>query len=230
MWYLAILVAFGASTVNGQFILLDCIPNLVSSNLQGGITASSFALQNPFCCIRQDNRIQLTDSAVLIVGLNTALLNLDPVSIDINNLLFSNFPKSGLFVAINGSIIDLCPLNINLPNAIFIGINLTCPINTNLVVCNGPLLQVGTYGVIIFVYRNRTLIATTRPSLDIVLKKPKDHHSIDTTINKHSASMIVITTVLPILLALSLVIFTTILLMKCCCCSIFTPTKCQQEQ
>ncbi|XP_040280668.1 uncharacterized protein LOC120995485 [Bufo bufo] len=231
MWYLAILVAFGASTVNGQFFLLDCIPNLVSNNLLGGLTSFSFALENTICCIRQDNRILLTDTVVLIVGSNQVLLNLNPTTIDINFLPpFSNFSNTGLFVAINGSIIDLCPLNINLPDTILIGINPKCLINTNLVVCNGPLLLDRLYSVIILVYRNGTLIAITRPSPEIVLRKPKDYRSIDTTINKHSASMIVITTVLPILLALFLVIFTTILLMKCCCCSVFTPTKCQQEQ
>ncbi|XP_069828609.1 uroplakin-3b-like [Dendropsophus ebraccatus] len=226
MWYLVILVAFGVSTVNGQ---INCIPNLVSPNLIGGRTSSTFTLQNP-CCIAQDPRVQADSTIVTVVSTSSAITNFVP-PIRLSDLpLYSNLNTSGFFAASGGLVRDLCPLNGNLPSVIRIGDNVACMVNGNTLFCNGPLPNDLDYRVIQLVYAsNGTLIGATRISPEIILRRPRDYHTIDTSRKGRSASMVVITTILPILFALLLALFTSLLFMKCCCCRVFVPKKCQQE-
>ncbi|XP_077155755.1 uroplakin-3b-like protein 1 [Ranitomeya variabilis] len=227
MWCLAILVVFGASTVHGQVFTITCPPTLVSSELLGRITSNTFTLQD-FCCLVQNPQILPTDNIVVLVGLSNVINSLNPGTININNpALYANFSQSGYFAALNVLAGSLCTLPANL-GGIQIGSNILC-LNSILPFCNGPLLIVGPYRVIIYVYRNGTLIAVTDPSAEILLRSPTNFRSIDTSVKNRSAGMIVITALLPILFSLLFVIFTTMLFLKCCCCRIFTPTKCQQE-
>ncbi|XP_073526659.1 uroplakin-3b-like [Phyllobates terribilis] len=227
MWCLAILVILGASTVHGQVTLINCPPTLVSSDLLGRITSSTFTIQ-ALCCLVQNHQILSTDNVVILVGLSNVIRSLIPTTIDINNPpLYSNFSQSGLFAAANFPAGSLCPLQASVGGIQF-GSNILCLTNPRSPFCNGPLSG-GPLSVTVLVYRNGTLIAVTDPSADISLKTPANFRSIDTSVKTRSASMIVITVILPILFALLLVILTTMLFLKCCCCRVFTPSKCQQE-
>lgn len=215
--YLAILIAFGVSTVNGQLVnvpIVNCPPALVSPNLIGRITQTTFTLQE-YCCLRQSAGFLPTDTAVTIVGPSDAIRNVvsNPNILN-NSTFFSNISNNGIIAALSGSISDFCSLNGNVLGGIRIG----------------PLPLGGPYSVRILVYRNGTLIGITVPSDDISLRNPIDYNLIDTNIKHHSAGMIAITTILPILFALLLCLFSAMLFMKCCCCCrVFTPTKCEQD-
>ncbi|XP_073430123.1 uroplakin-3b-like [Dendrobates tinctorius] len=228
MWCLAILVVFGAPAVHGQVFTITCPPTLVSSELLGRITSSTFTIQD-LCCLVQTPQIFPSDNVIILVGLSNVINSLIPGTTNLNDLpTFANFSQSGYFAALNLLAGSLCTLPANL-GSIQIGSNILCLINPRIPFYNCPLPTVGPYRVIIFIYRNGTLIAVTDPSAEILLRNTTNFRSIDTSVKNRSAGMIVITALLPILFSLLFVIFTTILFLRCCCCRIFTPTKCQQE-
>ncbi|XP_063813235.1 uncharacterized protein LOC135050911 [Pseudophryne corroboree] len=227
MWSLTILLVIGFSTVNGQ-VVINCSPGLANSPVAVGSTTVAL-LRN--CCIRGQLGILPTDTVVTLIGPATVIGNLNLNSVDLLNLpLYLNYTNGGVYVVDIQTAAALCDLSANQLSALLAGATDTCFYFGNLQICNGALNSGTTIRVVSLIYRDGQLIAVTTLSQPITLTTPKDYNSINTGIDHHSAGMIVITSILPILFAFLLAIFSSLLFMSCCCCNnVFTPRKCQQE-
>ncbi|KAG9464654.1 hypothetical protein GDO78_019586 [Eleutherodactylus coqui] len=191
MWYLAILVAFGVSTVTGQVDRLDCrLVGLSPFLFPGARTLTTASLSQEEICRCFDNSLiyRPTDRFVAR-AVNT----------------------NGETVVFNGTIAQLC-------NPLFRQQGL------RFIFSQGSTDNRLTG----FVIRDGVVIADTAESDVISLRTSQDYHTITNNVT-HSAGMIAITSILPILFALLLAIFSSMLFMRCCCCQVFTPTKCQQD-
>ncbi|XP_063315898.1 uroplakin-3b-like [Pelobates fuscus] len=74
-------------------------------------------------------------------------------------------------------------------------------------------------GTVVFVLTNEngTFVLATEWSDVIHLNRANDFSTINTNIKKHSPTMIIITTILPILLAILLITFTALMFKSCMC-------------
>ncbi|KAM5182160.1 uroplakin-3b-like [Mantella aurantiaca] len=229
MWPIAVLLFISVTPLNAA-ILINCQPRLVSPIFVGGVTATGFALQD-FCCLVQFTDIQPTDNVVVIVASSGAIANFNLSSISFTNPpLYVNFSSNGVnyYAALSGTVAVFCNGPLSPFGAVSIGDAFFCRQLGYLIYCNGPLFPGFPYRVALLVYRNGELLYITPWSDEIVLRNPQAFQNINTKPNSHSASMIVVTSVLPVLTALLLCIFATALILRCCCAA-FSTKQCRDD-
>ncbi|XP_077324034.1 uroplakin-3b-like [Lithobates pipiens] len=225
---LTILLFICVTSLNAQSTAsINCPPVLVGSNLPGRITSWGFALQD-FCCTAAVSSINPTDSVVVIVALSSAVAKISLSSISIANPpLYFNLSNNGYYAALTATVGSLCN-GLAFPfGAVLIGDSFYCLQTGFQAFCNGPLSPGLSYRVALLIYRNGQLIAETPWSNVITLTNPQDFHTIDPNPKSRSASMIIISTILPLLVLALLAIFVIVLFLRCCC-KRFAPKRCQQ--
>ncbi|XP_073474059.1 uroplakin-3b-like [Aquarana catesbeiana] len=228
---LAILLFICVTSLNAQPnappLSINCPPVLVGSSLLGRLTSSGFALQD-FCCAAAVSGINPTDNVVVVVALANAVAKIDLSGISISNPpLYLNLPSNGFYAPITATVGGLCNGPAFPFGAVLIGDSFYCLQTGNQAFCNGPLFPGLSYRVALLIYRNGQLSRITPWSDVITLTNPQDFHTIDPNPRSRSASMIVISTILPLLVLALLAIFVLVLFLRCCC-KRFAPKRCQQ--
>ncbi|XP_040192802.1 uroplakin-3b-like [Rana temporaria] len=226
---LAVLLFICVTSLNAQIpSSINCPPVLAPPTVLGGLTNRGFGLLE-FCCLAAVSGINPNDQVVVVVASTNAISNISLPALNISNPpLFSDFLTNGFYSPIIGTVASLCNGPLTSFGTVFIGDSLFCLRTGFIAYCNGPL-PAGSYRVALLVYRDGVLTSITPFSDVITLRNPRNFNTIDPKPSSRSATMIVISTILPLLLLVLLVIPFLALFLRCCCCGRFAPKRCQQD-
>ncbi|CAH2222593.1 Hypothetical predicted protein [Pelobates cultripes] len=204
------------------FYPANCLPTIVGGNFVGRITTTTVSLLSP-CCLLQNSLAPSSGRLLTIVAASNEVNNIDFTAITEANLpSFFNFSSSRFYLAISTPVNGLTTLVCLTPNNQLtfqrLGNDFQCIINPTSAFCNGPLDPSVEYRVaFLLTNENGTFVLATGWSDVIHLNRANNFSTINTNIKKHSPTMIIITTILPVLLAILLITFTALMFKSCMC-------------
>ncbi|NXB75941.1 UPK3B protein, partial [Donacobius atricapilla] len=171
--------------------------------LEGVTTASTFVVDQPRCVFTG------YDNAViwLVVALDKAASTFNnSARPGTDETAFQRFPNPvRAYMTLNTTLGSYpCPKPEGDITVLRVGSETSCAQDATRPTCNGPLPGPGPYRVKFLALEGSVPVAETNWSVPITLRKAKPPSSISTTGSRHSADMVVITTILSILFAILL--------------------------
>nr|XP_056721616.1 uroplakin-3b-like [Euleptes europaea] len=192
--------------------LTDYEPHVTLRDLEGRITASTFALEQPRCNftdVEEDDRIWL------LVARSSAAKQID-LPEDPQDLPYQNFSKKSYYMTLDTAAV-------NYPSAtskdeitvLRVGTETPCVNDALRPDCNGPLPDSGPYRVqFIAIRKPSNTKIPSRWSEDITLIKGRNYTFINTRPRRRSGEMIAIAFILSVLSAILLATFIAVLICK----------------
>ncbi|XP_062887064.1 uroplakin-3b [Mobula hypostoma] len=201
--------------------LVDYVPEILQAPMEGKITQTTAAFQQPLCVFDQTDPSCTFCEIWLVVNNATTNLGFDRNNSHVNpaDYMSKDFSKNGFYLTVKTTRDQYpCPMdmfNTTMFYVIRVGNETPCTTDN----CNKPLATGSTFRVRYILrhpFRSTdNVVAMTKWSASIKLLDAVDYNNLNTS-TRRSGGMVVITTILSILLFLLLLLFITLLAMACC--------------
>lgn len=196
----------------------DFVPEIFKDNVIGGVSQTTFALQQPQCVFDRFQPACTLCEIWLVVDNTTSVSAFDTNmnSLTTSAATYKNFLLNGFYLTVKTARSDYaCPQTMGQVYTLRVGDEDPCTTpNCNAPLNAGALVRV-RYVMINPLATTNNVIAVTKWSNPIQLENAVDPNIIDTS-TRRSGAMVVITTILSILLFLLLVLFIVMLALSCC--------------
>ncbi|XP_013923965.1 PREDICTED: uroplakin-3b-like [Thamnophis sirtalis] len=125
--------------------LVNYVPHLTSEEMEGKITTSTFALQQPRCVFNK--LVNATDVIWLVVALSDAIKSFKAPKTP-EALPYQSFRKNYFYMTLNTTVSNYpCPEKSNDITILRVGSETECVVDPSRPDCNGPLAGPGPYRV-----------------------------------------------------------------------------------